>query len=302
MTAASQLAVLFILIALGYAGSKLKALPPETTKILTKVVFTITLPCTLLSSVIGGDLNVGGAETATFILLVLAVYVIYMIIAFPAARLLGKDKGIRGLYSFMLIFSNVAFMGLPVGYAIFGPEAVFYIALFGIPFWITSFSFGVVLVSGKKGNFNYKSLITPVLISSVLVIPLALLNFRAPDIIVEAVRLTGSITTPASMLIIGITLAQESIKNVITNWRLYPLAFVKLIVIPIVVYFIMRPFIENDLILGVLVILSAMPTAAIAAMFAIEYRNNESVGSGGVFLTTLFSGITIPLIVHFLVV
>jgi len=301
MTAINQLAVLFILIGLGYGASKLKALPPESGKILTKVVFTITLPCMLLSSAISGELTVGGAETAMFLLLVFATYLIYLVIAFPVARLLGKDRGIRGLYSFMLIFSNVAFMGLPVGNAIFGPEAVFYIALFNIPFWICSFTFGVILVSGEKKRFDYKTLITPVLISSLLVIPLSLMNFRAPDIIVDAVRLTGSITTPASMIIIGITLGQESIKDVFTNWRLYPLTLVKLIVIPIVVYLVMRPFVTDDLVLGILVIISAMPTAAIAAMFAIEYRNNESTGSGGVFLTTLFSGITIPLIVHFLI-
>ncbi|MCL2366630.1 MAG: AEC family transporter [Oscillospiraceae bacterium] len=299
MTTVSQLAVLFILIALGYAGSALKALSPDSAKVMTKVVFTITLPCSILSSVIGGDLNIGGADTAAFMLMVIVVYLIYLALAFPAARLLGKDKNIRGLYSFMLIFSNVAFMGLPVGSAILGPESVFYIALFGIPFWITSFSFGLMLVAGKKGKFNYKEFITPIFISSILLIPLALTGFRAPDIIVNAVRLTGSITTPASMLIIGITLAQEPIRKIFTNWRLYPLSAVKLLIIPIVVFFVMRPFVESDIMLGVLVILSAMPTATVAAMFAVEYNNNESTASSGVFLTTLLSGVTIPLIVHF---
>jgi hypothetical protein len=52
--------------------------------------------------------------------------------------------------------------------------------------------------------------------------------------------------------------------------------------------------------LGMLVVLSAMPTAAIAAMIAIEYGNDERVASGGIFITTLLSCATIPLIVFLL--
>ncbi|MCL2227351.1 MAG: AEC family transporter [Oscillospiraceae bacterium] len=296
----NQLAVLFILLALGYVGCKIKALTPETGKILTKLVFSITLPCTILSSVIGGNLSIAGGEAAFFMLTVLLVYLIYLIIAVPTARFLGKEKHIRGLFAFMLIFSNVAFMGMPVASAIFGSSAVFYISLFNIPFWISSFSFGESLIASKRGRFDPKTLLNPVLLSSILVIPLALINFNVPEIIAEAVRLTGNVTTPVSMLIIGVTLAQEPLKKVFTNWRLYPLALVKLIIIPAVVWLVFRPFVTDSFTLGILVILSAMPTGAIAAMFAIKHENNESTASGGVFLTTLLSGATIPLIVYFL--
>jgi len=298
----SQLAVLFILLALGYAGCKIKALTAETGRVLTKVVFNITLPCTILSSVISGNLVVGGSETAFFMMLVLLAFGSYLVIAFPTARLLAKDKDLRGLFAFSLIFANVAFMGLPVATAVLGQDAVFFIALFNIPFWIASFSVGVMMVAGKKGKFNPKMLINPVLIASVITIPLALLNFRAPDIIIDAVSLTGNITTPASMLIIGVTLAQSPLKSVFTQWQLYPLTLVKLIVIPVVTWLIFRPFVTDEIVLGVIVVLSAMPTASIAAMFAIEYGNNANTASSTVFLTTLLSGITIPLIVYLLLI
>ena len=298
MASVNQLAVLFILLALGFAGCRLKALTPETGQILTKLVFNITLPCTMLSSAITGELGIGALDTLLFILKVILVYFIYLAIALPLSRVFGGNKRLRGLYAFMMIFANVAFMGIPVASAVFGPDAVFYISVFGIPFWISSFTFGSALVAGKADKFEPKSLLTPVFITSMLVVPLALLNFRAPDIIVDALGLAGSITTPASMLIIGVTLAQEPIKAVFKNVRLYPIAFIKLIVIPTVVWLILRLFLTDPYILGILVLLSAMPTAAIAAMFAIEHKNNETVASGGVFITTLFSGITIPLIIH----
>jgi len=296
----SQLAVLFILLAVGYAGCKFNILNSDAGKVLTKLVLNITLPGTILGSAIGGNLSIDGSETVFFMLFVLFAFFVYLVVAHPIARTLTKDKSTRGLFTACIVFGNVAFMGLPVASAIFGPDAVFYVALFNIPFWIAIFSYGVLLVSGKRDSFQLKLLLNPVLISSVLVIPIALSDLRAPDIIVNALELTGSITTPASMLIIGVMLAQAPIKNVFTKWQLYPLAFVRLILLPILVWLIFRLFIADETILGVIVVLSAMPTASLAAMFAIEYDNNPITASSIVFLTTLLSGITVPLIMFLL--
>ena len=50
--------------------------------------------------------------------------------------------------------------------------------------------------------------------------------------------------------------------------------------------------------LGVLVVISGMPSATMASMLAIEYGGNEKMASAGVFLTTLLCGITVPMIVY----
>jgi len=296
----NQLSVLFILLALGYVGSKFNVLTADSGKVLTKLVLNITLPGTILGSVIGGGISIDGAETAFFMLFVLLAFFVCLVIAHPTARILTKDKSMRSLLASCVIFGNVVFMGLPVATAVLGDHAVFYVTLFNIPFWIAVFSYGALLVSGKSGSFHPKLLLNPVLISSVLVIPIAMSGFRAHDIIVDALQIAGSITTPASMIIIGVTLSQIPIKRVFTKWQLYPIALVKLIVVPVLVWLIFRSFITNETMLGVLVILSAMPTASLIAMFAIEYDNNATTASSAVFLTTLLSGVTIPLIVFLL--
>ena len=296
----SQMAVLFALLALGYLGCKLKALTAETGRILTKVVFTLGLPATILHSATGGNLRIEGRSTAVFFLLAIAAYAIYLIISYPVGRLLSADKKQRGLYTFMMIFGNIGFMGLPVVTSIFGPGAAFYAAMFNVPFWMTSVFFADSLIAGKKVRFNLKFLLDPLIIASILVIPLTISGISLPFVVTEVIRLTGNITTPASMIVIGVTLAQSPISGVFVNRKLYPIAFVKLIIIPVAVWLLFRGFVSNELTLGVIVILSAMPTGAIAAMFAIEHRSDEATASAGVFLTTLLSGITIPLIVYFL--
>ena len=294
----SQLAVLFILLMLGYVCGKAKVLPPETGRILTKVVMNVTLPCTALTSVVGGDLVITGGETVFYMLAAALAFLIFFAIAIPSSRIMFRDKPSRGLSSYMIVFSNCGFMGFPVAYAIFGAESMYYVALFNIVFTLFVFTAGPVMMSGKSGKPDLKTIITPAFIASILVIPIALTGYKTPAVIADTIRLTGNVTTPASMLVIGITLSLVPVKAVFSEYRLYPIAVLKLVVIPLVVWLVLRQIVADDFALGMLVILSAMPTAAMAVIHAIELGNNERFASSGIFLTTLLSCATIPLTVY----
>ena len=296
----SQLAVLFLLIAAGWVTGKTKILTEDGSKCLSKLVLYVTTPCTILSSVFGEDMGVTAAETGLFILASAAAFLIYFVVAVPSARLLSPNKENRGLMGFMISFGNVTFMGLPVAIAVFGPASAYYVALFNIPFMALVFSVGIIMISGKRGKMDLRLLVTPSLIAALLAVPIALTGYRAPSIPADAIRIAGNLTTPGSMLVIGSTLSRVKIRDVFSKWRLYPIALLKLTVIPVIAWAVFRPLIASDLLLGVLVILSGMPTAAMAAMFAIEYGADERFASSGIFLATLLSGATIPLVVYFL--
>jgi len=300
----NRMAVLFIIMAIGFIVGKAKLLTPEGNKSLTRVILFVALPCTILNSVFENESNITANDTIYFLLMTLLTFAIAFAVSIPIVRLLGGDKTHRGLMTFMSVFSNSGFMGFPVVIAIFGVSSAYYIALFNIPFNLIIFTIGVYLIAsghssseGKK-KFNPKLLLNPTLIVASLAIPLALVGFRPPMVVAEAVRITGSMTTPGGMLIIGATLANVPFKTVFSEWRIIPVTLLKLIIVPIVTWFILRQIITNDLMLGVLVVISGMPSAAMASMFAIEYGGNEKTASAGVFLTTLLCGITVPLIVY----
>ena len=296
----SQFAVLFIIIALGFTASKLKALPPDTGKILTKIALNITLPCTILNSVVGGDLNISGSSSFFFLLLSFLVIFVCFAVAIAASRLFFGKKADYGLYACMIAFGNVGFMGFPMCQAIFGSESAFFVALHNIPFNIITYAICPFLIAGKGGTTNIKALISPTVITAICVIPLNAFGVKASGVIADVLRFVGSMTTPCTMIIIGVTLAQTAIKDIFSQWRLYPAALMKLLLIPVVIWLIFSQFVTDGLMLGVLVALAAMPSAAILAMFAIEYKGNERAVSGGIFITTLLSGATIPLIMYLL--
>ena len=296
----SQMAVLFIILAVGYGANKLKMMSAESDAILTKLVLNITIPCTILNSVMGGGDGITGGETAYFVLMSLIVYGLFFLIALPATLALRADKADRGLLCFMTVFGNVGFMGIPVIQAVFGGATAFYAALFNIPFNLLAFSVGVIMISGGRSGVNPKKLFNPSIAFIFVAIIILITGFEVPAVIRDVIVLLGGMTTPCAMLIVGSTLAQITFRDVFSEWRLYVVTLLKLIVMPVVTWLVMRLLVTDEIMLGVLVILSGMPSAAITTMIALQHGSNERLASSGVFLATLLSGVTIPLIVWLL--
>lgn len=102
------------------------------------------------------------------------------------------------------------------------------------------------------------------------------------------------------MIVIGANIGMSRFSDLYADWRVYILSFVKLIVSPVVMFLICRIFVHDEVFLGVLVVSSAMPVAALASMLSIEYNGNAAAASRGVFITTLLSLATIPFVLNLL--
>jgi len=313
-------------MAIGFIAGKVNVISITGNKNFSKIILYITLPCTILNSVIQNDIEITGGDTAYFFLMSLLTFLIAFVVSLPIMYLMGGDKANRGLLSFMAIFSNCGFMGFPVAIAIFGLSSAYFATLFNIPFNLLVFSIGVIMIAGKKpvddnqitepdenqnnelGNrnkklstknkFNPKQFLSPTLIVAIIVIPIALLDIKFPAIITEAVGIVSYITSPGAMIVIGVSLAHIPIKSIFAEWRIIPVILLKLLIIPAVTWLILKQIISDEFILGILVVLSAMPTAALASMIAIEYNGNERLASAGVIITTILCGVTVPLIIY----
>jgi predicted permease len=208
-----------------------------------------------------------------------------------------SDRNI-GIYQYALIFSNVTFMGYPVVRAVLGEQGIFYTAIYNLPFNLLSFTLGVYLLSkgSKDFKFSPKELINPSLISVFLGLLLFITGLRLPTFVNNSLDLLGSVTTPISMLVIGSMLSTSSAKECFMNKKLYILCFIRLIFLPVIIYLAFMNRIEDSLIAAIPVVITSMPTAANTAIMANQYDADVTIASQCVFMTTLFSVITIPLV------
>jgi predicted permease len=295
-----QMAVLFLVLAVGYAANKFRILTQDSNKLLSRLVVNIAMPCTILNSVVSGKVTATGSDAAVFMLVSFGAFALAFLLCVPLPRLLKAPQGDGGLYRFMVAFGNVGFMGFPVIQSIFGPGAVFYVTLFNIAFSVLCFSIGLVMISGGNGKLNFKLFVNPTMIVSLATVIIFYARLPIPAVLRDTVDLISRMTTPSAMLVIGSTLALIPIREVFSELRLYPVTVLKLLVIPLLTWLVFRLFITDAVMLGVLVTLAAMPTASNATMLSMVYGGNEKLASKGVFITTLLSAVTIPLLVALL--
>ncbi|HBI92130.1 MAG TPA: transporter [Terrisporobacter glycolicus] len=299
----NQMLVLFIVMIIGYITNKKNILDVNVNKKISSLLLNITAPALILSSVVNRDKAGDPKLVLDIAVLAIILYAILPFLGIVLAKILKVPKEDENLYQFMTIFSNVGFVGFPVIESIFGSEAVFFAAIINLVFNVFCYSYGIYLISeSNKLSFDIKTLINPGIIVSIIAIIIYITNIEVPSVIKETTSMIGGITTPLAMMLIGSSLGEIPIKEVFLEKRLYPYTFIKQIIMPIIFFLILKPFVTNELILGIIIIVSAMPVATITIMFCNEYEGNISLASKTIFITTLCSVVTIPALVYILLI
>ena len=289
--------MLFTMVILGYAACKLGYMGDKFDKKLSSIVVDITCPLLVLSSVMGDEM-----PDRSLILPLVGVgfltYIILLVFGFWVPRFISKNHDDQGMIGFSLMFANVGFIGYPIVASIFGPKAVFYAALLNVPNTFFIFTAGVMLVKGEYSirQFNPKVLLSPALIGAFIAALLVAFGVHTPEMIARPITMVGNITVPAALMIIGSSMARLPLREIIGSGKVYATSFLRLVIVPLSVYFLFRLCGVNTLINNINTVVIAMPVASFGTMFCMKYGRNPSLMTEATFITTLFSIITIPLI------
>ena len=289
--------VLFIIVVLGYVLCKLGYMGDKFDQKLSAIVIDITCPALILSSVMGDVL-----PDRTLILPLLGVgfltYFILLVFGFFVPRLITKNRDDQGMIGFALMFANVGFIGYPIVSSIFGPKAIFYAALLNMPNTFFIFTAGVMLVKGEYSirQLNPKVLFSPAMIAAFAAALIGALNLHTPDLIARPITMVGNITVPAALMVIGSSMARLPLKQIIGSWKVYVSSAVRLVVVPVSLYFLFRVCGVSDAINDINTVVIAMPVASFGTMFCMKYGRNPALMTEITFITTVASILTIPLI------
>lgn len=289
--------MLFTMVILGYTACKLGYMGDKFDKKLSSIVVDITCPLLVLSSVMGDEM-----PDRSLILPLVGVgfltYIILLVFGFWVPRFISKNHDDQGMIGFSLMFANVGFIGYPIVASIFGPKAAFYAALLNVPNTFFIFTAGVMLVKGEYSirQFNPKVLLSPALIGAFIAALLVAFGVHTPEMIARPITMVGNITVPAALMIIGSSMARLPLREIIGSGKVYATSFLRLVIVPLSVYFLFRLCGVNTLINNINTVVIAMPVASFGTMFCMKYGRNPSLMTEATFITTLFSIITIPLI------
>lgn len=295
----NQIMVLFFTIIVGFIARKKGIISEEMSNGLTDILVNITLPFMLVSS-FNYDNSMDMLRTSGIIFVIsLLVHISLFIISkflyhkYPAS--------IKNVLRFITIFSNSGFMGYPVAESVYGKLGIFYSAIYNIPINIMVWTIGIMLFTGERDLKSIKkAILNPGIIAIFVGLILYVFSIRLPVPVFKTFETIGSMTTPLSMILIGTMLANMKLKDMISGFSLYYSAAARLIAAPLAVLFILKALGLSGMMLGIPVLITAMPGAANAVIFSNKFGGDSKFASKCVFFTTLLSSFTIPLIIFFI--
>ena len=103
-----------------------------------------------------------------------------------AAYLFVRDRDVRtrSVLRCAIVFSNAGFMGIPLEYALLGPDGVFYGVAYVVVFNLLFWSWGLVTFCGSLKDVRIRTLfLNPGSVGVVLGLPLFLCSWRLPEVV-----------------------------------------------------------------------------------------------------------------------
>ncbi len=293
---------IFSIVLIGFVANKLNWLPYESGKYISKILLNISTPCLIWYSMshqkMSEDTFSPMIEILMWTFIVLAAC---SIISIPIVKAMHVPKGDRGIYRLLIICTNSGFIGFPLAQAVFGNEGLFLMIIANAAFGIFVFSAGVFLLLYESGrdtklfNVFVKSMISVPMIAAVSGLIIFLFNVTFPEPAEYMLSTVGGMTTPLSMLLIGIQLPGIKVKQMIMDIPLLLSAVMRVAIVPAALFVVLLNFHLTPLVLCIVVFLMAMPSAAIVVILSEEYNLNTRLASQGVLLTTFFSLGTLPI-------
>lgn len=296
----TQMGILVFIMAVGFFCTKIGVTGPEFTRSGSKVVLNVLLVFTILDSVTSAEMELSLADVGVDLAAYFAMVFISAALGFIVARLLGGRADRRGISAFAVAFSNTVFVGFPVIESIYGAEGLLVATLSNVPFNLLVYTMGVAMINGSSKGMSVKSAISAPLVATVIAVAFFMSGLKFPEPVVECFDIIGSGTVPMSMLVVGASLGSISVKEALTDWRVYAVSFVRLILSPLVVWLVLKLFVHDDMLLGISMILGACPTAMIATALAIRGERDEAYASQCIFVSTVLSAVTMPLMIYLL--
>lgn len=288
--------MLFALILVGMLLSRLGIITKVNRKNFSSLLVNIVLPCNIVHSFLG-ELEI----TESFFLnciLALIISAVIQIVSTYGSRLVFRryEHQQKSVCSYGMICSNSSFIGLPIAEALYGNLGVLYTSIFQIPIRFTMWSAGLALFTATDRKAAIRKLVKhPCIIAVAVGFIFMLLQVRLPVFIDDTITAISRCTTPLSMFVIGAILADADFRTIFNRHTIY-FSFLRLIAYPLLVYAVLYPFNLDPLLVSISVIMTGMPAGSTTSILAEQYGCDSLFAAQIIFVSTLFSIFTIPLL------
>ena len=289
-----QIVQMFLLAGLGFLLFKGKKIDQAGSRTLGNIMIYLGLPCVIFK----GFLVENTREHTVGILLSGGCAAVLLLLSIVISRLFFRRDPIA---AFAGAFANPGFFGIPLILASVGYDAVFYVACFVAFLNIGQWTYGVSIMTGQpvhKGLEPQKLIKAPFVIAILLGLIQYFAALPLPDVVTNCLSAVTGLNTPLAMFTVGIYLAQTDVQAMFRREKLFEVAVVRLVLIPLLSLLLLSllPSSLYEMKMALLLV-SACPVGSNVAVYAQLHGKDHAYAVETVVISTFFSIITIPALV-----
>lgn len=296
----------FIMLFPVYVLTKFELVNDSFTKNISDIITYVAFPCMVIDAM-QMEFSMDIITNCRYIVMIIAVVVVFAILVSRfLSRIFHIPTSRSGILTFMTVFGNTGFIGLPMLGTLFGKEGIFYGSICDSVMGIFMFTIGVIFIkrASNPGNTNKCTKISeivrllkdPCFICVFIGIVLYCLRITLPDIIGDSVYTIGSLTGPLAMISVGSHLAGIKFKRILTNRLSYLSSILKLVAVPLIAMLLVKLVIGSNTLFGAVIVMQmAMPSAMLSVILSERYSSDTEFATEGVMLSTILCLITLPI-------
>lgn len=291
-------AVLLVTAVPGYLFTKTKMIGEECIAGFSKVLLFVCQPCLAVYTFGTTDYTPEKLMSlGVFALLSVAIFVIMLGGAFLVLRR-KYEQPIYRIITIATTFSNSAFFGIPIIEALFpdtSDDLIIYTTIFALVMNVVGWTVGSAIISQNLKHMSLKKVfLNPPMIGTVVALILFIFEISLPESLFDMVTTAARMSSPLSMIILGMRLGTMKLSALFGNFRVYFTIAVKQLVMPLVALALVLFLPVPRDVAATFFVICATPAASVVLNFAEIVGEGQREAANTVLLSTLLTVVTLP--------
>jgi hypothetical protein len=300
MNSTETILAIILLILIGYLAKKIGLLKPEDSLTLNKIVINIAIPSLIFLAMFNADLsNLKLLLPITLICIITGSLCGLLVYIFSRAR--GYSKKTRWTLVGTSTLFNSGFLGYPVVLGIFGATGLVRAVFYDMGSTILFLSLGIFFIlifGGKYTSIIKRTVLFPPLWGIIIGILANILHLNPGFIPLDVLKYLSGAAIPMIMISLGLSLEAGDLKNYFGAASFVTLT--RLIISPMIAVLMVYILGLHGLEGTVTVVEAGMPSAMLSLVLAASYDLDINAAAACIFLSTVVSMITLPILISFI--
>lgn len=296
----NQVTIFAILMTIGFISAKTTVLTKNGLDDLSRLIVRIILPALIFSIVAKGVTVEEFLISGRFALCVVLCYCLLILNGILISKLFRLNGKTANVFIALAAFGNMGFMGIPLILEIFkDPVAQVCISVFTLVDMALLWTLGVYLCSRHKENSNswnaVKNMVNPTTVALSIAFTIMFFKIPLPDLLMDTISGIGGTAKYLTLIYLGGSLAFVSVRKTIKKPSIFAITVIKMLILPVIVYYFLG-FLLPQIPRTILTLIVGLPSMTTVAMIAKAYQSDDEFATEIIFVTTLASIITIPMV------